>query len=95
MKAFALESGNVYGVSSTDYTHKNWNALSSAFSCGNGTQSLECMRKVSASRILEEYKTGDYTFTPIPDNGTVFEYYEERAKEGKLFRLANQLEALC
>lgn len=47
------------------------------------------MRKVSAKRILDEYITGDYTFTPIPDNGTVFENYEQRAQEGKLARLVS------
>ena len=87
ISSFALESGTVFLIDSTDNSHQNWNNLSTAVGCGSGEKSLECMREISSTKIIETMANASYDFTPIPDNQTFFSDYAARARAGKIAHL--------
>ncbi|KAJ5749347.1 uncharacterized protein N7511_011043 [Penicillium nucicola] len=86
VSAFALHSGTAR-LLTTEPDHENWNQLSTALGCGSDVESLRCMRRVPAAKIVEVRTHGNYTFYPIIDNRNVFADYAARTAKGRLARL--------
>lgn len=74
-------------MNNQDTEQQSWRNLSRAFGCDLGSGNLDCMRNVPFEKILDEVSSGPYLFSPIPDNVTVFNDYESRAKEGRIAKL--------
>ncbi|CAG7961845.1 unnamed protein product [Penicillium olsonii] len=88
VSAIALHSGTA-PLLVTPANRENWNNLSTDLGCGAGADSLDCMRQVSQTRILEARARGNYTFYPVLDDVLVFSDYAARARRGQLARLVS------
>ncbi|KAL3471520.1 carboxylesterase family protein [Aspergillus californicus] len=77
-----LQSGTATLLSSSDFTHSNWQNVSATLGCTqqDSARNLKCMRGFAFRDVLQAASL--HLFVPLQDNITVFSNYSHRAQLG-------------